>query len=602
MARKKRKMIIVIGVISALLFAALVTTLILLYLRTDMFKSNQQLFTKYIGKNVENLGTIYKTIGKSEYQESLQQSKYAMSTEMKINYTENIKTSSESTQNSINQLRLKINSQVDKNNQYNYQDINLINNNDKAMEIEYLQNQGMQSIRFTDLFTQFVSSEDGNLLETYKNLENSEEISKYIPDETEFDIDFKNLFEFTEEEKQTIIEKYSGILNNKLSNDKFSKQTNQDIQINNQNIKANAYILKLTKEQLNNIFIEILEELKQDETILSKLDNLEEVFSTYKISDISLRNEFTDNLDEKISQIMKNNIGQDESQIIVYESEGQTVKTVIQSPDYEITIEMLPNSQNAYMQILYKDITEENEQKQVFTYEKTDEGTDVTFENTVDGVTTQYTISIVEKVDGKHCDKDISIKYEDNSNRVEATVAQSIDIVSDFTNTVTLNDENNINLNNLDEESAKAVLETVTTGVEGKINEITTNVINMEDFSKILKAIGVIQERETIESAGITETEKTRFNSQFEILQGEKLESDNMLNLVNAIKGNLISVEAISSNQIELKLDRLNNNEQAINTLSTFIEKNKDYKYDVKVVYNEETGLANSILLTVYEK
>ncbi len=598
----KKKRITIIIVLIVLLVIILSATLVLLYMCTDMFKSNQQLFAKYIGKNVENLGTIYETVGKSEFQELLEQNKYTTSTEVKINYKENIKTSSENTQNSINKLRLKIDGQTDKNAQYNYQDVNLTSDNQEVMEIEYLKNQDVQSIRFTDLFEQFISSENGDLLETYKSIENEDGISEYIPDEMEFNIDFKNLFEFSEEEKQNITEKYVGILNNKVSKDKFSKQANQNIQVNNQNIKANAYVLKLTKEELNNIYIEILEELKQDEIILSKLDNIGESLSEYNFSDTNLRDEFIDNIDNTISEIMRNNIGQDESNIIVYENRRKTVKTVIQSPDYEITIEMLPNSQNSYMQVLYRDMTEKNEQKQVFTYEKTDGETNITLENTMDDIITNYTISIVESIEENHCDRDISIKYENDKDIVEAIVNQSTDIVNSFTNTITLNDENNINLSNMDDESAKKLLETVSTGVAGKINEITTTVINVEDFTKIFKAIGLIQETTKIQSEGITETEKTRFNSKFEILQGDKIESSNMLSLVNAIKDNLVTVKAISSNQIELQLDRLNNDEQAIDQLTTFIEENKQYKYDVKLVYDEETGLASSIILTVYDK
>ena len=37
---------------------------------------------------------------------------------MKINYTENIGTSSENTQNSVNQLKLNVQSQTDESNQY----------------------------------------------------------------------------------------------------------------------------------------------------------------------------------------------------------------------------------------------------------------------------------------------------------------------------------------------------------------------------------------------------------------------------------------------------------------------------------------------------
>ncbi len=598
MPRKKRRTILI--VIITLLIVILTATLVFLYIRTDMFKSSQQLFTKYIGKNVENLETIYQTVGKSEYQEMLQQNKYTTTTEIKLNHTENIGTTSESTQNSVNQLRLKINGQIDKNAEYNYEDISLVNNNDRVMEIEYLKNQDTQSIRFSDLFAQFITSD--NLLETFKNMNSTQEISDYIPDEMQTSINLEDVLSFSEEEKQTITTKYIEIINKNVSKDRFSKQSNQDIQINNKQMKANAYVLKLTKEELNNIFLAILEQLKQDEIILSKIDNIEELMSSYNVTEINLRDEFIDKIDNIIDEITKNNIGQDEAKIIVYENEKNTVKTVIQNPDYEVEIDMIANTQNPYINISYNNMIAGDKKEREFVYQKSDETTDFTFENTVDGETKQYNISNTEKINGNHCDKTLVAKFESDSDRVEATINQSIDIVNSFTNEISLNDENNINLTGLDEETSKTLLGTVETGFLNKINEVITTAINVDDFQKIFKAIGLIQETQEIQSEGITETEKTRFNSKFEILQGDNLEGARMLNLLNAIKENLVSVNVVSPNQIELKLDKSNSDEEASNKLSTFLEQNERYKYSVKVVYDEETGLASSILVTVSEE
>lgn len=598
MPRKKRRTLIIVSIILLLIIAV---TLILLYINTDMFKSNSTLFAKYIGQNVENIETVYQKIGKNEYNELLQQNKYTTEARVKVNYAENIGTSSESTQNSINQLKLEISGETDKNNQYNYQDINLLSNDEKVSEVEYIQSGNSYGIRFSDLFNQYILVDNENLKELFEKAGYTGEELTNIPDKIEFNYDFESIFQFSEEEKQNIKTKYINIINNNIAKDNFSNQKNQIIQIDGKDIKANSYVLTLTKEQLNNIYINMLEEVKQDEMILSRMDKIQTLLEKYKTDEtINLREQFINDVEDLIIDITRNNIGQDEAKVIVYENNQTTIRTIIQHPDYEINIDLLSYQAEDYIQVSYKDIVSEKEQ--VLTYKKINEEMSTIFKNTNDGKTVEYSLTIDEKIDGNSCVKNIVAKYEDDSNRVEATIEQNIDIVSSFSNEVSLNDENSINLSKLEEEQIKAILDRVNSGVSEKANEITTTAVKMEDLWEVLKATGIVKEEQIIESMGVTQTEKNRFNSQFEILQGDNLESADILKLIDAIKENLIDMEVVSSTELKLKLDRLNKNEEIATTLSSFIEQNKNKKYSAKVEYDEETGLASDILLIMLEK
>ena len=83
--KEKRKwIIIVVAIFIILMLAAFVA----IYLLTDMFKSNKTLFLKYMGKNAENLETIVETF---ENKNTIN-GKYEESTEIRVNYTENIGT------------------------------------------------------------------------------------------------------------------------------------------------------------------------------------------------------------------------------------------------------------------------------------------------------------------------------------------------------------------------------------------------------------------------------------------------------------------------------------------------------------------------------
>lgn len=579
-------------------------TLILLYINTDMFKSEATLFTKYLGQNVENMDAIYREIGNdSEYDELLKQNKHTTETQIKVNTTEGIGTTAENTQNSINSLKLQINGQVDPSNQYNYQDIQLFNNNEKVTEVEYIQDGSIAGIRFSDIFKEYLLTENEDLKELLKRADYTEEELASIPEALDFENDLKNTFQFSEEEKQSIKIKYINLINSNVSKNNFSKQKNQTIQINGKSINVNAYALTLTKEQINNIYIKILEEVKQDEIILSKIDNVQTLLDKYlpnRSSDWDdLREQFVDKLEEIIKEITRNNIGQEEAKIVVYENYHNTVRTVIQNPEFEITIDLLSLQAEDYVQIEMQDIT--NKKGQVLTYKKQNEKTNISYQNIENQNTTEYSLLKEEKTNGNNCTKNWVAKYQDASNRVEATIEQNIDMVSSFEPKV-LEEETVINLSELEKEELQSILEQVNSAVSKRVNEITTNNVKVEDLWKVLKIIGLVKEGETLESMGITETQKNRFNSKFEILQGENLGNVEIQNLIDAIKDNFIEIEVVSNTELKLKLDQLNNNEELVTTMKSFIEENKFRKYNAKVEYNKDTNLVSAIVLTMLEK
>ena len=125
------------------------------------------------------------------------------------------------------------------------------------------------------------------------------------------------------------------------------------IRINGKDINTNSYTLKITKEQLNNLYIKLLEELNQDEIILKKLDEMQEILDKYKVAnswnDINIRNEFNKQINMYIQKIQGKNIGQDEVSIYVYENNNTTVRTSIISKEYEINFDYLPQENDRYM-------------------------------------------------------------------------------------------------------------------------------------------------------------------------------------------------------------------------------------------------------------
>ena len=601
--RKKRRMIIIISVILVLLI--ILTAFLIVYINTDMFKSNKTLFEKYFSKNVENVNQIYTSLAsKTDYENSLEQNKYTVNTQINVNNTENIGTTEENTDNVINQLKIVADGQVDIANQYEYQDMNLYKNDESILELEYIKDENLYGIRFTELFQQFLLAENSNLQELFSNLGYSQEQVANIPNEISLDL---SQIQLSDEEKTTFSNRYLEIIKNNLADKTFSKEENQNIEIDGKSVQVNEYSVTLTKEQLNNLYLAILEQLKSDDIILGKLDGLQSALDNINQLNVnestennedsqSLRENFVTEIDNIIRQINQSNIGQDETKIVVYENMKNTVRTAIQTPEYEINFDYLSTSEEKFMQ--FQKVAVDNENEQIVNLKKTSNNIEVNLENTEDGDTRSITLKQSKEINGNMMNKNLTIQSGTLDNKVEAIISQKIQTVNQFENEVVLGEDNSINLSTLDAEQLQSLLSTVTEGVDNKFNEIQ-NQINTDEITQVLINAGLVQEDNTLQATGITEAERNRYNSQFEILKGKDLDSDRVLEVFNAINDYISNYEVVSGTELRIMLDRNNKNEDAIGTLTNFIEENGNEKYTIDFEYDETTGLVSSLFLTI---
>lgn len=308
--RKKRILIMIISIILVVLM--LLVAFALIYLNTDMFKSNKTLFMKYLGQNSENVKQMYsKIMQENDYEKALSQNKYTINTQINVNNTENIGTTQENTNNIINQLKVIAEGQVDSQNQYNYQKLNLYKGEESLLELEYVQDANTYGIHFSDLFQQFLLADNSNLQELFMNLGYTEQEALKMPNQIDVNqYSLKNI-EFTGEEEDRLLNTYIGIIEKNIENQEFSKEKDQTIQINEKNVQVNGYSVTLTKEQLNNMYLEILNQLKADEIILGKLDLIQEALNEIKeiipnnsgeTEEKNLKELFIENIDETITR------------------------------------------------------------------------------------------------------------------------------------------------------------------------------------------------------------------------------------------------------------------------------------------------------------
>lgn len=274
-----------------------------------------------------------------------------------------------------------------------------------------------------------------------------------------------------------------------------------------------------------------------------------------------------------------------------------TVRTAIQTSEYEINLDFLSTNGENFIQ--FKDDNMTNGTTKIISLSKSNTGIELNIDNYKEEDEEKNT-SIIQntQVSGNTMKKSISVKYEDSDNRVEAYVTQNYQTVTQFNNEMTLNSENSIKLNDLDEEELQTLMSTVTEGVNNKLNEIQTEV-NLAELQQVLINAGLVKEQQNMELSGTTETAKTRYNSQFEMLKGANLDADNVLNAINASQNYISNLDVVSNTELRIMLDRNTNNPDVVTTLKNFIEEHKREKYNIDIEYDEQTGLVSDLLLTI---
>jgi len=413
-------------------------------------------------------------------------------------------------------------------------------------------------------------------------------------------------------------------MKNNISKDKYYKQSNNLITVNNKDVYANAYYMKLTREEYNDLKIKMLEQLSKDEVILSKIDKLEETIkekdSSYN-EDKKLRDSFKEYINDTIEDIKNNNIGSDEVKITVYENKGQTVRTSIEMNTNKLNIDLFNNAIK-----LEDTVLGETENKKIIKVVKdsssAEQNIDIAYEEVEDSeVVVDLKITNQQKMEGNDIKNDSSLEVSNDKCKVNIEIQDTIKIVNEFEQKNDFENDN-VNLNELDDDKVETIVNILISNIQGQFNNFNEN-IPVENFVKLLQDLNLTKKGtiQISDKATVTETEKNRFNSQFEFFASENLTKDNIKELLNVTENDFKDMKIILNGQeseldtsklegnssrdyinnieeIDLYIKENQTNENKKTDLLAFLEKSSK-KYDVSLEYNEQTGLVEMIKIKI---
>ncbi len=332
MIRKKRLLLIIIPIVVVFV---MVVVIAIMFMATDIFKSDRELFWNYFAQNVDVSDFLVDKKLEEQF-EFKQNNSYISSGDLSMVI--------EQGENSLKQLNAITNARHDNNVGRKYAEAILKNGDIDLFKVSYINSGDIYGIKCDEIFPNYVGVQNSDLNQLAINygIPNSNVPNKIVPQV------LFNIFDLTDEQKIHLQEFYFPIINNKIQDAQFTR-TSEDIAIFGVNKNCNVYSLVLTSNNIKEIIRDLLAN--------AKLDNETMTILTEKFASLEMSVEYTDasNLQLKIDQMIEeveNMPIENNLEIRVYESEGKAIRTTFaMNGNFDIIYDKLDNDKTITIEI-----------------------------------------------------------------------------------------------------------------------------------------------------------------------------------------------------------------------------------------------------------
>lgn len=465
MKNKKAKWI----VISVIILIVIIVGIILW--RSDVFKSPRQLFEKYAYQNAKLLPEYdynemikqLDKIGEEKY-ETIGNITFSVNSQYANDDNYNIKQVKEE----IEKLKIDYNVKSIGKESKNTTDFIIKYDNNDLLRLKLLNNQDRYGIRYSDFYDKYLYIENNNLKQVAEKLGLD---STYIPDKIE-SMSLYDLLYIDNNELERIIKEYSSIVNEVINNEKFSSEKDVEINYNNEKIKTNKYTLNLTNKDLLDLYIKILEKLKNDDAtldiIIDKINKIGFYYSTEKLDKENLKMYMQEEIDKYIDY----EIDEENFEIKVYEYKNKTTRTELKLENQDIIINLLDTNKDSLKAEILFNTQYGNQQK-------------ITLNKKVSDNSKNYNIEIMY-YDGTTFDFDIESEQIKNTNNIyevkntfklgnaQFNITINQEQKTDYNKDITIDDfddENSVNLNNESSENIQRIFDEGITNFQNNISQ-----------------------------------------------------------------------------------------------------------------------------------
>lgn len=537
MRQKKNSKIILIIIVLLMVLIAL-TGFAYTYFVTDVFKSNKELFFKYItqiGEEQEG----FMDMPLKQYFEKQKTTPYQDEGDVKVEITA-YNTSNQF--DNVNQMNLTFNGQVDTANEQALQNISLNYSDDVKFPLTY------QKVGDTiGIQTDYIGSKYVATKETDNKIVGEENALGKIEE-------FSNI-QLSQEEKDHIKNTYFNQFVQELREEDFSKI---------EETGTMGYKLTLTTKKMKNILVKLLETLKNDEPTLEKLN---EYIKTYNNSSKIT----TSSIDNQIRELNNTSETEEETvEITVYQTNKKTNRIVIKASNLEVNLD----------KVITENEAQYNVQLQIRNNNQTDK---VSLSAKYVGL--QAMQNIIETYQLTLESDQIKYEYQYNNN-------------VQFTDSVTIegfSEDNSMILNNYDEEQVMNFMQAVGQRIE-EVNKKHMEELGLEEDENPLQYVipqfgENFSSLNAIDTSNIDEEEVNTFNQKFENYESTNLQGVTVKGLISTIQ---LNNETQEEENRKIKEIHFNGEEYEVtdqNLVTIKDEVELETAYRVEFERDENTGI-----------
>lgn len=561
MGQKKNSKIILI-VIILLVALILLTGVAYAFFATDIFKSNKDLFFKYITQiGDENQGFIEPQL--KEYFEKQKNMPYTNEGTFSLNVTS--ENGEQKEYEMVNQFNISFSGVTDQANELSEQNISLNYSDEVAFPLSYRKIKDAIGLQTKYVGNKYVAVEIDKLQnQTYDEIEG---VTDFV--EGKDKLEELTQFPFSKEEWKQVQENYMKVINEQLQDTQFTK-----IEENNRK----GYQLKVKGEQVKNIEIQLLETLKNDQMTLDKINQyMEKQNNSSKITANTIENEIKD--------IERNSSSDDETyEITVYEEKGKTTQIVLAIQETEINVEKKKENNSLQYTVTIGTTGEDDNGTVSFHANYTGLGT-------LQNVIENYEIEIQQPktlitIDSSAPNNQMTYKYQFN-NQINFTDSVNIEEFSD---------DNAMILNDYESEQVSDFLQQVVQRIQ-LVNKQQMEELGLaEDENPLTKMLDPVfryaYPTQTMGNNSMAEVEVNSFNTKFENYESTNLKGTTVKGLLSTIQQNNLINEDDDDRKIkEIHFDgeEYETTEQNIVFIKEAVETEESYR--VEFERDENTGL-----------
>lgn len=537
------------------------------YFATDIFKSDKELFFKYISQIGDpEKGFINDDLNK--YLEKKEAVPYNNQGKFSVNISGD---ENEKQYQNVNNFSIDFSGQVDSENKKVFQNIILNYSDDVDLQLNYKQIEDKYGIQTNDISSKYITIDINELNKLSSSSITADDYAKI----------FQNIEKAKLEKAQLgdELNKYKDVLNEQLKPELFSKVKDENLE---------GYKLTLEGENFKNIMIKLLETLKEDQTLLEKInDYLKNNNNVNKIKSNDI-----DDIIEGIQQAEE--LNDKKIDIIVYKDNNTISKVTLRVDDVEFSIRKYfdknsqkleieasyQNNQILKIAIIYDGLLSIQNVKENYEIELNVENyTSVSRFNSSDSNRnsskfTKYKYKFIN-----------DINFTDSTDIEEFTDNNSI-ILTNYNSDVTSRFLSSLfqRIQDMNERDMKKL------GLNPDENPIMQVI---PDIGVYTTSVGYMSMRNA--NNEMSDLEINTFNNRFEMYQGTNLSPQTVKGLLSAISLNNQNDEGYKIKEINFEGEEYEASEQNITFVKSDIDVSKNYR--VEFEKDQDTGIIYRVII-----